>query len=106
MIIKDLYNAYQAGQSLSNPEGWKRGSELSTKIGVVLIAIVATFKYFYPDIDVPNDYLQYLVDSLEGIIGAVLVGINLYISRATTKKDVAAAELPKEIAVIGQSIDK
>lgn len=95
MLITDLYKAYQAGRELKNPAGWKKGQELTNKIGAVLAGVIVAVRYFYPDILVPDGATEYAAEA----IGAILVIINLYLTRATTTKNVAAAEVPTKIEV-------
>lgn len=95
MLIADLYRAYQAGESLKNPAGWKKGQELTNRIGAVLAGVIVAVRYFYPDVVVPDGVTEYAVEA----IGAILVIINLYLTRATTTKNVAAAEVPTKVEV-------
>ena len=94
-MINELLTALEAGKTLENPEGWKKGGEYINKIAIVLGAIVAIVHQLFPTINVADGVVQYTA----GILGGIVILINMYLARATTTKDVANAVLPTSIEV-------
>lgn len=88
-MIGELIKAVEAGRELSNPAGWKRGQELTNLVGAVVAGGVTVIRHFFPDVIVPDGATEHIAE----IIGTVLVVVNLYLTRATTKKDISAAPL-------------
>lgn len=79
----ELFKALQAGQELQNPEKWKKGQELTNLVGAVLAGIITLLRWKFPDMVVPDGVTQYAAEA----IGTILVIVNLYLTRATTKKE-------------------
>ncbi len=98
-MISELFTALHAGSSLSDPASWKKGQELTNLIGAVLAGVITLIRWKYPDFLLPEGATQYAAE----MIGSVLVLVNLYLTRATTKKSIGGAGLPASIEVEGAS---
>lgn len=92
-MLVDLWNALEAGKSLSDPASWKKGQELTNLVGSALAGIITLLRWKFPDIFIPEGFTEYAAE----VIGTILVIVNLYLTRATTKKAIGEAELPKSI---------
>lgn len=92
-MLAELWNALQAGKSLSDPASWKKGQELTNLVGAIIASIVTLLRWKFPDLLLPEGFTEHIAE----IIGGILVMINLYLTRATTKKSIGDAELPKSI---------
>jgi hypothetical protein len=66
---------------------------LTNLIGAVLAGIITLVRWKYPDLLMPEGLTQYAAEA----IGSVLVLVNLYLTRATTKKSISDAPLPTVI---------
>lgn len=88
-MVAELIRAFQAGQELANPAAWKRGQELTNLTGAVVAGGVVILRHFFPNFFVPDGATEYIAEGL----GAILVLVNLYLTRATTKKDFSAASI-------------
>lgn len=91
-MITELIRVVQAGQELSNPAKWKKGQELTNLVGIVVSGLVELLRYFFPDVIISNGITEHITEG----IGFFLITTNLYLTRATTKKDIskAFAEVP------------
>ena len=74
--------ALQAGQSLRNRDKWKRGQELTNLIGALGTGVIAAIQVFFPDVLISDEACQVSYQ----IVGGVLVAVNLYLTRATSKR--------------------
>ena len=81
-MIIDLFKAWQAGQELANPAKWKKGQILTNLVGAVLLGIVSLIKAKFPEFDIPKEVL----DIANEIIVGILVLVNIYITKASSKK--------------------
>jgi len=88
-MITELFKAWQAGEQLSNPAAWKKGQELTNLTGAVVAGGVTVARHFFPELVLPEGATEHIAE----IIGTVLVVVNLYLTRSTTKKDLSAAPL-------------
>jgi hypothetical protein len=79
MIIFDLFKALKAGEEISNPASWKSGTMLLTCVGVI---VAQAFKIFAPDYNIEQD----LIDTITQSIYNGLIAINLFMTKATSKK--------------------
>lgn len=79
MIFTDILKAMQAGSELKNPAAWKKGQMLTTAVGT-LVALV--LQYATPD----NTISPEAVNAITEAIAAVLVAVNLLITKASSKK--------------------
>lgn len=91
-MVAELIRAFQAGQELSNPTKWKKGQELTNLVGVVVSGVVELLRYFFPDVIISNGITEHITEG----IGFFLIMMNLYLTRATTKKDLTAVSLGGE----------
>lgn len=82
-MVAELIRAFQAGQELTNPAKWKKGQELTNLVGAVVAGGVVVLRHFFPDFFVPDGASEYIAEG----VGAILVIVNLYLTRATTKKN-------------------
>lgn len=87
-MISELVRAFQAGQELSNPAGWKKGQELTNLVGAVVAGIITVIRHFFPELLIPDGFSEHAAEA----IGTILVIVNLYLTRATTKKDITNAD--------------
>jgi len=94
-MISELFRALKAGQSLADPAAWKKGQELTNLVGAVIAGIITLLRIKFPDLLLPEGFTQYAAEA----IGSTLVLVNLYLTRATTKKSISAAPLPSTIEV-------
>jgi hypothetical protein len=79
MILLDLLKAARYGDELKDPASWKKGQLLTNAVGgLILLAI----KYAAPEYSMPPEMLS---TATEAMI-AIMVGINLYITKASSKK--------------------
>lgn len=92
-MIGEFWTALQAGRSLSDPASWKKGQELTNLIGALLAALITILRWKFPDLLLPEGFTEHAAEA----IGTILVMVNLYLTRATTKKSIGDAELPKSI---------
>jgi hypothetical protein len=79
MIIFDLFKALKAGEEIANPAAWKKGTILTSAIGII---VGTAFKILAPNFDVPPDLTNIIVEAL----AAILVGINIFMTKVTSKK--------------------
>ena len=91
-MIKAALDALKYGQELQNPARWKKGQELTNLVGGLVAAGLAILQAKYPDIKLPGETQGYLAE----LIVAALVLINLFLTRATSKKIGSGA--PKDTA--------
>lgn len=91
-MVAELIRAFQAGQELSNPAKWKKGQELTNLVGIVVSGLVELLRYFFPDVIISNGITEHVTEG----IGFFLIMMNLYLTRATTKKDLTAVTLGGE----------
>jgi hypothetical protein len=81
-MISEVFNAVKAGQELQNPAKWKKGQELTNLTGAVIAGFVTLLRWKFPELLVPDGFTEYAAEA----IGTILVIVNLYLTRATTKK--------------------
>lgn len=86
-MITELIKAIQAGQELSNPAKWKRGQELANLVGIIVSGAIELLRYFFPNTIIPEGIAEHIT---EGIVFGLIM-VNLYLTRATTKKDISKA---------------
>lgn len=79
MIIFDLFKALKAGEEIANPAAWKKGTMLTSSLGVL---VAVAFKLFAPDFSVSEELTNTIIEAL----AAVLVAINIFMTKATSKK--------------------
>ena len=84
IVIAELYRAWKAGNELSDPGAWKKGQELTNLVGAVVAGVVTLLRWQFPDILIPEGITEHVAE----IIGSILVVVNVYLTRATTKKAV------------------
>jgi len=86
-MIKEMIVALKAGQELSDPEKWKNRMENTNYAGAIIAGGLAFLRWKYPGL-LPEDseLLKNMVDYSAELIGTILVMVNLYLNRATTKK--------------------
>lgn len=86
-MIGTLITALKAGEELKDPAKWKNRVENINYLGALIAGIVAIIRWKYPYL-LPEDenLVRLLVDNTAEGIGTLLVAINLYMNRATTKK--------------------
>lgn len=82
MILMDLLKAMKAGEELKDPAKWKKNQETTNLVGLVLAGIFAVIRWKFPEFPLPEGVIDYATE----IIVSALVIINLYLTRATTKK--------------------
>ena len=80
--IVAVLNALKYGQELKDPAKWKQGQELTNLVGGLIAAIIALIKANYPNFELPLGAEEHI----EGIVIGALILINIYYTRATTKK--------------------
>jgi len=86
-MIKEMIVALKAGQELSDPAKWKNRLENTNYSGAIIAGLLAFLRWKYPGLlPEDNEVLKTLLDYSAEIIGTVLVMINVYLNRATTKK--------------------
>ena len=78
-MLMDLFKAVRYGEELKDPAKWKKGQLLTNAVGGLLYI---GLKYLAPDFEMPPGVIE---TATEGII-AVLVCINLYITKSSSKK--------------------
>ena len=86
-MISELIKAVQAGQELSNPVKWKRGQELTNLVGIIISGAFELLRYFYPNAIIPEGIAEHITE----VVVLILIMLNLYLTRATTKKDISKA---------------
>jgi hypothetical protein len=79
MILVDLIKALQAGQEISNPASWKKGTMLTSSLTLL---VLMAFKYVAPDYAIPEG----LVEQITEIVGSGLIIANIFMMKATSKK--------------------
>jgi len=79
-----ISEAWKAGKIIKNPEKWKSGTELTNYLTAILAGIFAIVKWQYPDLIIPEEAKDIVLQ----ILGGVLVLINIVSNRITTTKDI------------------
>jgi len=91
--VTKLIDAAKAGNQLANPAIWKKGQELTNLIGATIAGIITLVRFFYPDVMIPDGATEHIAE----FIGGALVLVNLYLTRATTKKDLSTIAVLSDV---------
>jgi len=83
--IPAIYQAWQAGNIIKDPEKWKAGTELTNYLTAIIAGIIAVAKWQYPDFVITEE----MKDLVLQILGGILVLINVISNRITTKKKIS-----------------
>ena len=78
-MLMDLFKAVRYGEELKDPAKWKKGQLLTNAVGGLL---VIAMRYIVPEYDLQPE----MVDAATEAIVGVLVCLNLYITKASSKK--------------------
>jgi len=92
MIIKDIINVVRAGNSLRNPEKWKRGHCLLSMVSLLVTGSMGLIQWKFPDL-VFDEETQNAIS--QGIC-YVLITLNMYLIPATTEKSLAKPKVVEE----------
>jgi len=81
-MISEIFTALKAGEELKDPAKWKNRQVVINQVGAVVAGVVAFLKWKYPDVIIPEE----LKDMVIQTVGGGLVVVNYYLTVATTKK--------------------
>jgi hypothetical protein len=82
-MLKSILDAMKTGQQLDDPAKWKGYIELLNKIYGVLLSLVTTIRVQSPDFIISDIWLFFTTV----ILTVILLIVNMYFNRATTKKE-------------------
>ena len=80
--MTELIKAVQAGNQLDDPAGGKSIQEKSNIAGMIFAGLIWIVKTKYPDFIIPEEVADLAIKLIGGALGL----INLYFTRATTRK--------------------
>lgn len=87
--LKAFYNVFRAGESVANPEAWKKGQITGGILATFLGAVVAAAKVFGYDLPLTDEQLAQ-------IGGAVLAVFGLFNAGSTAASSDKVGILPKK----------
>jgi len=90
-VIKALYQAFQAGKIIANPEMWKSGGELTAAVTAFVASLFAVAVYFFPN------FADLFTTETASLFGAIIISalglVSIVIGRVTTKKEIGIGVL-------------
>lgn len=80
--IGAMLNAMKVGEELQDPAKWKDRQTVTNLVGALVASVVVILRWWKPGLIIPEELSNFIVE----LIGAILVLINYYLTKATSKK--------------------